>query len=83
MPIYVYVCKECGKKFQALKNIADRHNAICECGKVPELVISFNGSIQMGSNFRFFADNGEFISDRKRVDRDPRPVEAGGYEKRL
>ena len=83
MPVYVYECSECGNKFETIKSIADRHNTICECGRKANLIISFNGSIQMGSVFRFFADNGEMISDRKRVDRDPRPVEAEGYEKRL
>lgn len=82
MPVYVYRC-ECGRKFEDIKSIADRHNVVCSCGKVPELVISFNGSIQMDSNFRFFADNGELISDRKRTDREPRPAHADGYEKRL
>ena len=82
MPLYVYECK-CGNKFEAIKSIADRHNVICDCGKLAKLIISFNGSIKMGSVFRFFADDGAMISNGKRTDREPRSKVAGGYEKRL
>lgn len=84
MPNYLYECSECGNKFEAIKSIADRHKTICsKCGKIAKLIISFNGSIQMDSKFRFFADSGELISDEKRTDREPRPASTGGYEKRL
>ena len=82
MPNYVYEC-ECGNKFETIKSIADRHNTICECGKKATLIISFNGSIQMGSTFRFYADDGAMISNGKRTDREPRSKVAGGYEKKL
>ena len=81
IPNYVYECSECGNKFEAIKSIADRYNTICECGRKATLVISFNGSIKMGSVFRFFADDGAMISDGKRTDREPRS-KVGGYEKR-
>jgi len=83
MPIYVYEC-ECGNKYEALKKMKDRYNEICpKCGKKCNLVISFNGGIHMASKYKFFADNGELISDEGRTDRNPRPVGTGSYERRL
>ena len=84
MPNYVYSCSECGNKFEAfVQCMKNRNNVKCTCGKLAKLIISFNGSIQMDSNFRFFADNGELISNEKRTDRDPRPTTAKDYERRL
>lgn len=47
MPIYEYECK-CGYRFEELKPLVDRHNAVCSrCGKVSRLLISRLA----GSNF--------------------------------
>ena len=44
MPLYEYDCK-CGKKFEAIMSIADRHNAICECGRIARLKMSAWGRV--------------------------------------
>ena len=41
MPIYEYKCEPCRFKFEALKNIKDRHNANCpKCGQSAGKVMS-------------------------------------------
>lgn len=40
MPLYEYECK-CGYRFEALRGMDDRHNAICpECGELADKVMS-------------------------------------------
>jgi len=39
MPLYEYNCG-CGRSFEALKSIADRHNTVCECGRTAKLRMS-------------------------------------------
>ena len=34
MPLYAYVCRECGAEFDAVNMIEDRATATCKCGGV-------------------------------------------------
>ena len=39
MPVYEYVC-ECGRRFEALRSIEERHSATCDCGVRAKLMLS-------------------------------------------
>lgn len=40
MPTYSYECRTCGDRFDAIKSIADRKEAPCECGGTADLKIT-------------------------------------------
>lgn len=47
MPLYLYRCRECGKRFEKLVSIAERENVKCEsCGGGVERV--YEGSCAFG-----------------------------------
>ena len=75
MPLYEYKC-ECGEEFEALRGIEDRHNVVCECGKVPKLKISKWGRVLVAGWFTVVGGDGTILS-RKQVVDDPSPLEAG------
>ena len=76
MPTYVYECERCGHRFEVLQQITDPPRSRCpECrGKVRKVITSGGGLIFKGSGF--------YITDYKRKESPPPPVEseAGGKD---
>ena len=61
MPLYEYEC-ECGKKFEALRGIENRHNVTCECGKEPNLKVSKWGRVLIAAPFTVVGNDGIILS---------------------
>lgn len=70
MPLYEYEC-ECGRKFEALRNIEDRHNVACECGKVPNLKVSKWGRVLIAGTFTIVGGDGRILDRRQTTERTP------------
>jgi putative FmdB family regulatory protein len=53
MPVYEFLCRSCGKKFEKVSSIRDfTERIICECGKVADLTPSYTGApILVGRGF--------------------------------
>jgi len=78
MPIYEYRC-ECGKEFEALRGIENRHDVTCECGKVPKLKVSKWGRMLIAGTFTVVGGDGTILEKRPTTDRTPY-VDSSGRE---
>lgn len=76
MPLYEYTC-ECGKEFEAIKSIGDRHNVICECGKVSNLKISSWGKVVVAGVFTVIGHDGAVLDKRQTTERTPLRLPSG------
>ena len=68
MPLYEYEC-ECGRKFESLMSIEQRHCAVCDCGKVPELKISSWGRVLVAAPFTVVGHSGAILSRTQTTER--------------
>ncbi len=70
MPLYEYQC-ECGERMEAFRSIANRHEAICACGKTPSLRISLQGKPRVAHTFTTYGHDGRVIGQRQTTDVTP------------
>lgn len=68
MPLYEYECS-CGKTFELLKSIENRHDTICECGRVPILKISSWGRVFIAAPFTVVGPGGNVLSRTQSTER--------------
>ncbi len=70
MPIYEYGCG-CGRSFEALKSIEDRHNVTCGCGRVPEIKMPRTALFIIAAPFRVLAHDGTVLHERQVIENTP------------
>jgi len=70
MPLYEYKC-ECGRAFEAIRSIEDRHNVICECGKKAELKMSKWGRVIFAGLFTVVGGDGTILSRKQTTESTP------------
>lgn len=81
MPLYEYEC-ECGRKFEAIKSIADRHNTICKCGRIAKLKISAWGRVIFAGFDTVVGCDGTVLSKKQSTEQtptQPEKVHGGRY----
>jgi len=74
MPNYEYQC-ECGKAFEKIMPMSERHNAKCSCGATPQLKISGAG-FRIAEPFTVCSQDGTILKQTQTIDKLP-PV---GYD---
>lgn len=72
MPLYEYKC-ECGRQFEAIRSIQDRHNVTCECDRKPELKPQRPALFIMAGSFKVFAHDGKVLHERQVAENSPPP----------
>lgn len=70
MPLYEYEC-ECGRTFEAIRSIEDRHNAVCECGRTPKLKVSAWARVMFAGLFTVVGGDGTVLSQKQTTERTP------------
>ena len=69
MPLYEYRC-ECGKQFESVRSIDNRHNAMCKCGNIAKLKVSSWGRVIIASFFTVVRD-GKILEKKQITERTP------------
>lgn len=64
MSLYEYEC-ECGRTFDALRSIANRHSVTCVCGRVPSLKISAWGRVTIAGWDTVIGHDGTVLSRKQ------------------
>ena len=70
MPLYDYKCG-CGESFEAKKSIADRHTAICICGRAAKKQMSPWGRVIFAAYDTVVDCNGIVVSKKQSTEEIP------------
>jgi len=72
MPLYDYRCSSCGKRFEELHSIGDRHKAACPiCGEPAHLQVSAWGRVIFASYDTVVNSDGVVISRKQTTEQTP------------
>ncbi len=70
MPLYEYKC-DCGEEFDTPKSIADRHTAICICGRMAKKKMSAWGRVIFAAYDTVVDSNGIAVSRKQSTEEIP------------
>lgn len=70
MPLYDYKCKN-GHRFEAPKSIADRHTAICRCGRMGKKLMSPWGRVIFAAYDTVVGHDGSILSRKQSTEQTP------------
>lgn len=73
MPLYEYEC-ECGKRFEAIRDIKDRNTTTCKCGRMISPKISAWGRVIFAGSFTVIGHDGTVLDKRQTTEYIPPPA---------